>query len=156
MTLAGLWSAQMKTPAPKKTSARKSPVERAEAELTAFGLTLPETSAAPGWPPTRALYFRKKMFFVFGDRKEMPGHLTMIMKLPISAEMIRDLYFVQESKGWFLQHNWVIVRFGPDDDIMAEMDALKGWMVQSFCAIAPKRVAREVEAAFKGPKRGDA
>ncbi len=128
-----------------------SPIQRAEAELVADGLSLPETSHGPGWVPTRALYFRKKMFFVFGDRKELPGHLTMIMKLPISAEMVRDLYFVQESKGWFKQHNWVIARFGPDDDIMAEMPSLKGWLRQSYCAVAPKKFARLVEAAFKAP-----
>jgi hypothetical protein len=127
----------------------KSPIARAEAQLTAFGLTLPETSAALGWPPTRALYFRKKMFFVFGDRKEQPGHLTMIMKLPVSAGMIQDLYFVQESKGWFRQHNWVIARFGPDDDIMAEIETLKGWLVQSYCAITPKKLARQVAAGFR-------
>ena len=127
----------------------KAPIVRAETQLTAFGLTLPETSAAPGWPPTRALYFRKKMFFVFGDRKELPGHLTMIMKLPVSAGMVQDLYFVQESKGWFRQHNWVIARFGPDDDIMAEIDTLKGWLVQSYCAITPKKLARQVAAGFR-------
>lgn len=127
----------------------KAPIVRAETQLTAFGLTLPETFAAPGWPPTRALYFRKKMFFVFGDRKELPGHLTMIMKLPVSAGMVQDLYFVQESKGWFRQHNWVIARFGPDDDIMAEIDTLKGWLVQSYCAITPKKLARQVAASFR-------
>lgn len=127
----------------------KAHIVRAETQLTAFGLTLPETSAAPGWPPTRALYFRKKMFFVFGDRKELPGHLTMIMKLPVSAGMVQDLYFVQESKGWFRQHNWVIARFGPDDDIMAEIDTLKGWLVQSYCAITPKKLARQVAASFR-------
>ncbi len=127
---------------------RKTAIEKAEAELTAFGLTMPETTSGPGWPPTRALYFRKKMFFVFGDRKEMPGHLTMIMKLPISAEMVQDLYFVQESKGWFRQHNWVIARFGPDDDIAVEIPTLKAWMSQSYCAVAPKKFARLV--------RGDA
>jgi hypothetical protein len=127
----------------------KSAIARAEAQLTALGLTLPETSAAPGWPPTRALYFRKKMFFVFGDRNEQPGHLTLIMKLPVSAEMVQDLYFVQESKGWFRQHNWVIARFGPDDDIMAEIDTLKGWLVQSYCAITPKKLARQVAAGFR-------
>lgn len=127
----------------------KAPIVRAEAQLTAFGLTLPETSAAPGWPPTRALYFRKKMFFVFGDRKELPGHLTMIMKLPVSAEMVQDLYFVQESKGWFRQHNWVIARFGPDDDIMAEMETLKGWLVQSYCAVTPKKLAQQVAAGLR-------
>jgi hypothetical protein len=128
---------------------RKPAIQRAEEQLTAHGLTLPETSQAPGWPPTRALYFRKKMFFVFGDRKELPGHLTMIMKLPVSAGMVQDLYFVQESKGWFRQHNWVIARFGPDDDIMAEIDTLKGWLVQSYCAITPKKLARQVAAGFR-------
>ena len=125
-----------------------TPHQKAEKDLIAFGLTLPETTTAPGWPPTRALYFRKKMFFVFGDRKEPPGALTMIMKLPISAEMVQDLYFVRESKGWFKQHNWVIARFEAEDDILAEMDTLKAWMIQSYCAIAPKKLAKLV--------RGDA
>jgi hypothetical protein len=105
---------------------------------------MPETSAGPGWTPTRALYFRKKMFFVFGDRKEPEGALTMIMKLPVSAEMVQVLYFVRESKGWFKQHDWVIARFGPDDDIIAEMPTLKAWMTQSYCAVAPKKFARLV------------
>lgn len=116
--------------------------QKAEEELIAFGLALPETSTGPGWPPTRALYFRRKMFFVFGDRKEPPGALTMIMKLPISAEMVQDLYFVRESKGWFRQHDWVIVRFEADDDITSEIPTLKAWMIQSYCAIAPKKFAR--------------
>ena len=105
---------------------------------------MPETSAGPGWPPTRALYFRKKMFFVFGDRKEPEGALTMIMKLPVSAGMVQVLYFVRESKGWFKQHDWVIARFVPDDDIIAEMPTLKAWMTQSSCALAPKKFARLV------------
>ena len=133
----------------------KSPMERAEAELTAFGLTLPDANVAPGWHPTRALNFRKKTFFIFGDRNEQPGCLTMIMKLPTSAEMVADLPFVQESKGWFKQHNWVIMRFGPDDDIFAEMDALKGWMVQSYCAITPKKIARDVMARYRTGTGGD-
>ena len=123
---------------------RLTPRQQVERELTAFGLTMPETSAGPGWPPTRALYFRKKVFFVFDDRKEPEGALTMIMKLPVSAEMVQVLYFVRESKGWFKQHDWVIARFGPDDDIIAEMPTLKAWMTQSYCALAPKKFARLV------------
>lgn len=45
--------------------------------------------------------------------------------------MAQDLYFVRESKGWFKQHDWVIARSGPDDDISAEMPTLKAWMTQS-------------------------
>jgi hypothetical protein len=123
---------------------KMTPHQKAEKQLTEFGLTLPETSVGPGWPPTRALTVRGKMFYVFGDRKEAAGELTMIMKLPIAAEMVQELYFVRESKGWFKQHNWVIARFGAQDDILAEMDTLKAWMVQSYCAMAPKKLAKVV------------
>lgn len=121
---------------------RLTPHQKAERELTRFGLAMPETSAGRGWPPTRALYFRKKMFFVFGDRREPEGALTMIMKLPVSAEMVQDLFFVRESKGWFRQHDWVIARFEAEDDILAEMPTLKAWMIQSYCAVAPKKFGR--------------
>lgn len=122
----------------------QTPHQRAEAELTAYGLTFPETSAGPGWTITRALYMRKKMFAVFGEKGEPLDALTLIMKLPISAEMARELPFVRESRGWFKQHNWVCAHFGPDDDILAEMDTLKGWLKQSYVAIAPKKLSRTI------------
>jgi hypothetical protein len=121
---------------------KTTPQQKAEAELTKFGLSLPETSTGPGWATTRVPKVRSKMFFVFGDRSEQPDELTMIVKLPISAEMVRDLYFVRESKGWFRQHNWVIAHFDAEDDVLAELPTLKGWMTQSYCAVAPKRLAK--------------
>jgi hypothetical protein len=123
---------------------QQTPHQQAEAELTEFGLTLPETEVGPAWPPTRCLKVRGRMFFVFGDRKEPEGALTMIMKLPISGEMVQDLYFVRESKGWYKQHDWVIARFEAEDDILAEMDTLKSWLIQSYCAMAPKKLVKLV------------
>jgi hypothetical protein len=127
-----------------KTASNQTPHQKAEAELTTFGLTLPEADAGPAWPPTRALRVRGKMFFVFGDKNDQPDELTMIMKLPIAAEMVQELYFVRESKGWFKQHNWVIAHFNPEDDILAEMETLKAWMIQSYCAMAPKKLGKMV------------
>jgi hypothetical protein len=121
-----------------------TPHQRAEAELTEYGLTFPETAAGPGWTITRALYVRKKMFAVFGDKGEPLDALTTIMKLPISAEMAEGLPFVRPARGWFKQHNWVKAHFGPDDDILAELDTLKGWLKQSYVAVAPKRLGRMV------------
>lgn len=66
------------------------------------------------------------------------------MKLPISVGMVQDLYYVQESTGWYRQHDWVIARFGLDDDIAAEIPTLKAWMTRSHCAMSPKRLARLV------------
>lgn len=121
-----------------------TPHQRAEAELTAYGLTFPETVAGPGWTITRALYVRKKMFAVFGEKGEPLDALTLLMKLPISAEMAQDLPFVRAARGWFKQHNWVTAHFGPDDDILGEMQTLKGWLKQSYVAVAPKKLGQMV------------
>ncbi len=122
-----------------------TPHERAEAELTAYGLTFPETIAGLGWVPTRALYVRKKMFAVFGAKAEPLDALTLIMKLPISAEIAEELYFVRPARGWYKQHRWVIAHFGPQDDVLAEMATLKSWLKQSYVAIAPKKLGRMLD-----------
>ena len=122
----------------------QTPHQRAEAELTAFGLSLPETDVAPGWGVTRYMRVRGKGFAVFGDKDEPLDELTLTVKLPISAEMVADLYFVRESKGWYKQHDWVIAHFNPEDDILVELDTLKAWMKQSYVAMAPRRLGRMI------------
>jgi hypothetical protein len=122
----------------------QTPHQKAEAELTELGLTFPETTAGPAWIPARGLYVRKKMFAVFGARGEPLDALTIILKLPISAEMAEALPFVLPSKGWFKQHNWVRAHFGADDDVLAEMATLRGWLKQSYVAVAPKKLGKMV------------
>lgn len=122
----------------------QTPHQHAEAELTAYGLTFPETTAGPGWTITRALYVRKKMFAVFGEKGEPLNALTLLMKLPISAEMAEELHFVRPARGWYKQHHWVTAHFGADDDVLAEMATLKGWLKQSYVAVAPKGLGRMV------------
>jgi hypothetical protein len=86
---------------------------------------------------------RKKTFVLFGAKGEPLDALTIIMKLPVSAEMAEALLFVRPAKGWYKQHNWVTAHFGPGDDILAEMSTLKGWLKQSYIAVAPKKLGRE-------------
>jgi hypothetical protein len=121
-----------------------TPHQRAEEDLTAFGLTFPETTAGPAWIPARGLYVKKKMFCVFGAKSEPLDALTILMKLPISAEIAEELPFVRPARGWFKQHNWVTAHFGPEDDVMAEMATLRGWLKQSYVAVAPKTLGRMV------------
>ena len=123
---------------------RKTPHQKAEAELTAYALGLPETDLVPGWGPTRYLRVRRKGFCIFGDRDQGPDALTIILKLPVAAEMVQQLYYVREASGWFRQHNWIIARFDAEDDILAELDTLKAWVKQSYVAVAPKTLARLV------------
>ena len=124
-----------------------TPHQRAEAELTAYGLTLPETEAGLGWAFTRIVKVRGRMFVIFGDKAQPTDQLTVIVKLPISFEMVQELYFVRESRGWYKQHDWVIAHFGPDADIAAELPPLRAWMKQSYIAMAPKKLARQVSEA---------
>lgn len=120
----------------------QTPHQKAEAQLTAYGLTFPETTSGPAWVPARGLYVRKKMFCVFGAKGEALDALTIIMKLPISAEMAEELPFVRPARGWYKQHNWVTAHFGDDDDVLAELETLKGWLKQSYVAVAPKKLGR--------------
>lgn len=124
-----------------------TPHQQAEAELTAYGLTLPGAEVGRGWQLTRAMYVNRKMFAIFGEKAEPLDALTITVKLPISAEMVADLDFVRESRGWYKQHDWVIAHFGPDDDILAELDTLRAWLKQSYMAIAPKKLSKLVEVA---------
>lgn len=121
-----------------------TPHQRAEAALTEYGLTFPETTAGPAWAPARGLYVRKKMFAVFGAKGEPLDALTILMKLPISAEMAEELPFVRPARGWFKQHNWVTAHFAADDDVLAEMATLRGWLKQSYIAVAPKTLGRQL------------
>lgn len=122
-----------------------TPHQRAEADLTAYGLSFPETTCGPGWQTTRAVYVRKKMFCVFGAKGEALDALTLLFKLPISAEMAEELPFVRPARGWFKQHNWVTAHFGADDDVLAELATLRGWLKQSYIAVAPKTLGRKVD-----------
>ena len=84
------------------------------------------------------------MFAIFGDKGQPLDNLTFIVKLPISFEMVQDLPFVLESRGWYRQHQWAVAYFGADDDILAELPTLKAWLKQSYVAMAPKRLGRLV------------
>ena len=51
---------------------------------------------------------------------------------------------LRPAKGWFKQHSWVTAHFVPDDDVMAGVATLRGWLKQSYIAVAPKKLGREV------------
>jgi predicted DNA-binding protein (MmcQ/YjbR family) len=116
---------------------------KAEAALTAYALALPETDCVP-WGPKRVLRVKTRTFAIFGGKDEPRDALTILVKLPVSFDMAQELSFVRPSTGWYLQHKWAFVHFGPKDDILAEMPTLKGWVSQSYRAMAPKKLAKLV------------
>ena len=91
----------------------------------------------PSNPPARIIRMTPTTF------PTMPMTTTISATTePISAEMAQELPFVRPATGWYKQHNWVRAHFGPDDDVLAEMATLKGWLKQSYVAVAPKKLSR--------------
>lgn len=130
-----------------------TPHQMAEAELTAFGLSLPETDMAGGWGETRYMRVAGKGFAVFGDKDEPANALTVIVKIPTSYDMVQHLPFVREGSDWYRKNKWVKAVFGPDDDVLAELETLKGWMVQSYIAMAPKRLGKQILADLEADRQ---
>ena len=122
-----------------------TPHEHAEAELTAYGLSLPEAHIASGWAFTRNLRVRTRVFAIFGTKAQPRDELTIIIKLPISRDMVQDLPYVRESRGWYKQNGWTIAHFIGGDDVLAELETLKGWLRQSYVAQAPRYLARRLD-----------
>ena len=89
----------------------------------------------------RNLRVKDRPFAMIGDKAQPLDQLTVILKLPVSFEMVQGLWFVRESRGWYRRHDWVISHFGPHDAILGEMDTLKGWMRQSYRAVAGRKLA---------------
>lgn len=131
----------------------KTPHQRAEEELTQFALSLPDTDVVPGWSKdddrTRYLRVRKKGFGFFGEKGEMEDTFSMTVKLPMAYEMVVDLPFVKEGSPWYRRNKWITAYFGPDDDVFAELETLKGWLIQSYAAVAPKKLGQGVLELYR-------
>ncbi|MET0295552.1 MAG: hypothetical protein ABW042_11120, partial [Phenylobacterium sp.] len=103
----------------------------------------------------RLLRVRGRMFAIFGQKAQPADQLTVTLKLPTSFEMVQDLWFVRESRGWYRQHQWAIAHFGANDDPLAELPTLQAWMRQSYCAVAPKRLGRLISLAAHPGESGE-
>jgi predicted DNA-binding protein (MmcQ/YjbR family) len=107
--------------------------------LVNYALTLPE--AVEDWPwGERVIKVRGKIFAFLGM---VDDRLRVGVKLPVSADMALTLPYVKPSgyglgrAGWVTAHH--TTRHKPD------IDLLKGWIEQSYSAVAPKKLAATLE-----------
>ena len=102
-------------------------------ELRGFGLGLPEAIEDFPWGHS-ALKVRGKTFAWLTKEGEL--HLTV--KLPVSRDFA-ELFDFAEPAGYGLgRSGWITVRFGPDRE--PDLDLLKRWIVESYRAVAPKKL----------------
>ncbi|MEX0852240.1 MAG: MmcQ/YjbR family DNA-binding protein [Bauldia sp.] len=112
--------------------------KRAEQALRAYALAFRE---ATPWGE-RFIRVRGKIFVSVGMVED---RLRVGVKLPISAEMALTLPFCEPSGYGLGRAGWITARFADGED--PPVDLLKGWIAQSYRAVAPKKLVAFLDSA---------
>jgi predicted DNA-binding protein (MmcQ/YjbR family) len=130
------------------------PLHHAYDQLRAFGLGLPEAWEDFPWGHT-ALKVRKKAFAFIargtegeseaGEAAEGPARLGLTCKLPHSAADALERPDAEPSGYGLGRHGWVSFSFVEGRPLPA-LDQLQAWIVESYRAVAPKTLARALDA----------
>ena len=118
--------------------------KQAEAELIAFAATFPGAWEDYPWDHT-VMKVGKKIFVFFGGAASPPGELSLTVKLPISYEMALTLPYMSPAGHGLWKGGWAALRQHDGDDI--DVETIKGWIVQSYRAVAPRKLLKLLEPA---------
>ncbi len=105
-------------------------------DLRAVARALPETGEGASCV-NRAFSVRKKNFLFLGEKD---GAIRIMVKLTDSLEAASAMEDPRVDVGKF---GWVTLRFTPDDPL--DRDLLAGWILESFRAMAPRTVLRQLD-----------
>lgn len=106
--------------------------------LRAFALALPEAWEDHPWGGD-VIKVRKKIFVSFGHQ-EFECALFLCMKLPESATLVLAEDWAKPAGYGLGKSDWVELRF-EEEPALAQRD-LEAWILESYCAVAPKKLAR--------------
>ena len=106
--------------------------------LRRHGLALPEAVEEFPWGHS-ALKVRGKTFVFLNQSEE---ELSLSVKLPASRDFAVIVDWAEPTGDGLGRSGWVSARFGPDDE--PDLELLERWIVESYKAIAPKKLGRMV------------
>ena len=106
--------------------------------LRRHGLALPEAVEEFPWGHS-ALKVRGKTFVFLNQSEE---ELSLSVKLPASRDFALIFDWAEPTGYGLGRSGWVSARFGTDDE--PDLELLERWIVESYKAIAPKKLGRMV------------
>jgi predicted DNA-binding protein (MmcQ/YjbR family) len=121
----------------------KQDAKAAESALIDFAMGFPGAWKDHPWEHT-VVKVGKKVFVFFGGAASPPNALSLTVKLPISAEMALTLPYVEKAGHGLGKSGWVRAEQHTGDDI--DLDTFQGWIRQSFEAVAPKKLVKQLVA----------
>lgn len=138
------------TPVPAAASGGKrsaGDLRSVSQRLRRFALALPQATEDFPWGERVAKV--KGKVFVFLGADPVPGSgMGFSVKLPVSGEEALDLPFTEPTGYGLGKSGWVTARFEPKDEPPVEI--LEGWIVESYRAVAPKKLLTELESGRRG------
>jgi predicted DNA-binding protein (MmcQ/YjbR family) len=105
--------------------------------LRAFGLSLPETQEDFPWGHS-ALKVRGKTFAWLDNQKE-ESRFGVTVKLPSSRDFALEFDFAEPAGYGLGRSGWISCSFASGDSV--DVDLLKRWMLESYRAVAPRKLA---------------
>jgi predicted DNA-binding protein (MmcQ/YjbR family) len=116
--------------------------KEAEAELIAYAATFPGAWEDHPWDHT-VMKVGTKIFVFFGGAAAPPGELSLTVKLPVSYEMALTLPYMRPSGHGLWKAGWAQLRQADGDDF--DLETIRGWIAQSYRAVAPKKLVRQLD-----------
>ena len=119
-------------------------LKQLSAALIAHALSLPEAWEDHPWGENVAKV-GKKVFVFFGVPDPREEQLIVCVKLPKSGVAALDLGFTEAAGYGLGKAGWIAARIGKQERVDPAM--LKGWIEESYRAVAPKKLAAQLDGA---------
>jgi len=132
-----------------------NPVRALRTKLRDFALALPEAHEDMPWGE-RVVKVKNKVFVFLGQDMEA-DQFGLSVKLPTSGKSALRLPFSSPTGYGLGKSGWVSAKL--DDKSQASFEMLRDWVRESYCAVAPKGLAEQVQpdpAKAKADKRAKA
>ena len=127
----------------KTRRVRPDVLRRVSRSLRDFALAFPAATEDFPWGD-RVAKVKGKIFVSLGLEPVKGGGMTVTVKLPASHEAALDLPFTVPTGYGLGKAGWVTATFSADDQ--PPVDILKGWIAESYRAVAPKKLVAELDA----------
>jgi predicted DNA-binding protein (MmcQ/YjbR family) len=115
-------------------------------EIRSYALSLPGAWEDHPWGES-AMKVGKKVFVFMGQGGKGTA-LGLSVKLPESGFEALELPFAEPTGYGLGKGGWVTATFSSGEPVPVEL--LKGWVLESYRAIAPKKLAKELERRKNG------
>jgi predicted DNA-binding protein (MmcQ/YjbR family) len=122
---------------------RSSDLRQVSRALREYALSFPGATEDFPWGE-RVAKVNGKVFVFLGADPVPGGPIGLSVKLPESGQDALDLPFAKPTGYGLGKSGWVSASFEAKDD--PPLEILKGWIRESYCAVAPKKLVAELES----------